>query len=355
MARVTATAESNFSVSGVARVEPPEVKGTRTKASHLSFNEAGDDRVFVGYKIRGKPYGGGIDVLDAENPKNLKSTNSLETNNLDVQEVIDDPDAGAEYVAGALETKKKNRSPAALTKLSFEDSDGDISSVTHKRLSGNVAKSVVNAPSGDSRHDLYVVTDGNALYRYDSSLGDELKQTVSGVEFSSITAHQDLLIMLTKSGALWKSDFSSANDPWKSDLTLEESEIRPLGIARLTTSNHESSSDDFVYAALNTGGFRVLDDDVDTELFRRTEYDYTSVSATDESDYLYASRTDGTVEVYEFDGNNSPSWSSDPIATINTAAYQNGSSAGQSNQVLATGDYLYIANSSGGTLVLEVN
>ena len=308
----------------------------------------------MGYKIRGKPYGGGIDVLDAENPKNLKSTNSLETNNLDVQEVIDDPDAGAEYVAGALKTKKKNRSPAALTKLSFEDSDDDIS-VTHKRLSGNVAKSVVNAPSGDSRHDLYVVTDGNALYRYDSSLGDELKQTVSGVEFSSITAHQDLLIMLTKSGALWKSDFSSANEPWKSDLTLEKSEIRPLGIARLTASDHENSSDNFVYAALNTGGFRVLNDDASEELFSRTEGDYTSVSATDESDYLYASRTDGTVEVYEFDGNNSPSWSSDPIATINTANYEDGSSNVQSNQVLAVGDYLYIANGSEGTLVLEVD
>ncbi|PSQ81640.1 MAG: hypothetical protein BRD46_01575, partial [Bacteroidetes bacterium QS_8_68_15] len=124
-------------------------------------------------------------------------------------------------------------------------------------------------------------------------------------------------------------------------------------IARLTTSNHESSSDDFVYAALNTGGFRVLDDDVDEELFRRTEYDYTSVSATDESDYLYASRTDGKVEVYEFDGNDSPSW--DLIDTINTANYQDGSPDVQSNQVLAVGDYLYIANSSGGTLVLKVN
>ena len=347
-------AESDFSVSGVARVEPQEVEkddnSYQTKASHLSFDESGD-RVFVGYKIRGAPYGGGIDVLDAEDPNNLERAKSLQTDNLDVQEVIDDPDAGAEYVAGALKTEREGVSPAALTKLSL--SGGNGISVDHKRLSGNVAKSVVNAPSGDDQHDLYVVTDGNSLYRYDSSLGDELKQTVSGVEFSSITAHQDLLIMLTKSGALWKSDFSSANDPWKSDLTLEESEIRPLGIARLTTSNHENSSDDFVYAALNTGGFRVLDDDVDEELFRRTGYDYTSVSATDESDYLYASRTDGKVEVYEFDGNDSPSW--DLIDTINTANYQDGSSAGQSSQVLAVGNYLYIANSSGGTLVLEVN
>ena len=92
---------------------------------------------------------------------------------------------------------------------------------------------------------------------------------------------------------------------------------------------------------------------MDTELFSRTDGYYTSVSATDESDYLYASRTDGTVEVYEFDGKDSPSW--DLIATINTADYEGGSPDVQSNQVLATGDYLYIANGSEGTLVLEVD
>ena len=359
-ARVTATAESNFSVSGVARVKPPEVEKNgnsyQTKASHLSFNDAGDDRVFVGYKIRGAPYGGGIDVLDADEPKNLRSTNSIETDNLDVQEVIDDPDAGAEYVAGALETKREVVSPAVLTKLSI--SGGNTSVESHERLSGNVAKSVVNAPSGDDQHDLFVVTDENALYEYNSSLGNENKYTVSDdVEFSSITAHQQgYRIMLTQSGALWTSDFSS--EPSKSDQTLKESaEIRPRGIARLTTSHYESSGEDFVYAALNTGGFRVLDGDVDEELFSRTEGDYTSVSAPDGGNYLYASRTDGRVEVYEFDGNDPSSLSSDddPIATINTADYQDGSSAGQSNQVLAVGSYLYIANGSGGTLVLEVN
>jgi len=94
---------------------------------------------------------------------------------------------------------------------------------------------------------------------------------------------------------------------------------------------------------------------VDTELFSRTDGYYTSVSATDESDYLYASRADGTVEVYEFDGNNSPSWSDEPIATINTADFQDGSDGSQPNQVLAVGDYLYVANSDGGLLVLEVN
>jgi hypothetical protein len=95
-------------------------------------------------------------------------------------------------------------------------------------------------------------------------------------------------------------------------------------------------------------------DDVDTELFSRTGGHYTSVSATDESDYLYASRGNGTVEVHEFDGSNSPSWGDAPIATINTADFFDGTADTQSNQVLAVGNYLYIANSTDGLLVLKV-
>ena len=349
----TSASAKEFSVNGVIRVELPTVNGQGTKVSHVSFNSDGGDRVFVGYKIRGAEFGGGIDVFDADQPDDLTGINSLKSENLDVQEIADDPDEEAEYVAGAVETNKANVSPSVITRLSLS---GDDITVSDERLSANVAKSVVNAPSGDSQHDLYVVTDGNSLYRFDSNLDNQLRQTVPGVEFSSITAHQDLLIMMTKSGQLWKSDFSSPSDPWQSDLSLEESaEIDPLGIARITTSNHESSSDDFVYAALNAGGFRVLDDDVDTELFSRTDDYYTSVSATDESDYLYASRANGRVEVYEFDGNNSPSWSDEPITTINTADFQDGSGDSQANQVLAVGDYLYVANGNGGLLVLEMN
>jgi hypothetical protein len=354
----TQTADSaDFSVSGVIRVTPPTVvkegDSMTTAASHMSFNGDGGDRVFVGYKIRGEEFGGGIDVFDAAQPDNLTGINSLKSENLDVQEIADDPDEEAEYVAGAVKTNTASASPSVITKLSLSGSDITVSD---ERLSANVAKSVVNAPSGDDRHDFYVVTDGNSLYRYDASLGDELVQTADpSTEFSSITAHQDLLIMLTKSGELWTSDFSSPSDPAQSGLSLDGSGIDPRGIARINASSHESSSDNFVYAALNAGGFRVLDDDVDTEMFSRTDGYYTSVSATDESDYLYASRADGTVEVYEFDGNNSPSWSDEPIATINTADFQDGSDGSQPNQVLAVGDYLYVANSDGGLLVLEVD
>lgn len=59
-ATTTASAKA-FSVQGVIRVEPSTVNGEGTTASPLSFNGEGGDRVFIGYKIPGEKFGGGID------------------------------------------------------------------------------------------------------------------------------------------------------------------------------------------------------------------------------------------------------------------------------------------------------
>lgn len=184
-----------------------------------------------------------------------------------------------EYVAEAVETNEAGVSPSIITKLSFS---GNNITVSEERLSANVAKSVVNTPGGDDRHNLYVVTDGNSLYRYDTNLGDELVQTAGpSTEFSLIAAEGGTISLLAQSGTLWRSDFGSASPLEQSDLGLDESGIKPNGIARFTASDHQNKNNGgiFVYAALNEGGFRVLDDAVDTELQRQTEGDYTSVSA----------------------------------------------------------------------------
>jgi hypothetical protein len=355
-AATTNASAKDFSVEGVSRVEPPTVNGSKTAVSHLSFNGEGGDRVYVGYKIPGGKFGGGIDVLNAANPSTLTGINSIKSTNLDVQEIADDPDEGAEYVAGALETNKADLSPSVIVKLSFSGNSGNNLTTTDKRLSANVAKGVVNAAAGDSRHDLYVVTDGNSLYRYDANLEDELVQTADpSTEFFSIVAEGGTIGMLTKSGALWRTDFGSPSEPEQSDLELDGSGITPNGIARLTASDHQNKNngDVFFYAALNEGGFRVLDNDLDTERQRQTEGYYISVSAPDNGDYLYAS-TGNAVEVYEYGGNSSPVWGSGPIATINTADFFEGATNAQSNQVLRVGDYLYIANGSDGLVVLEI-
>jgi hypothetical protein len=359
-AATTNASAKDFSVEGVSRVEPPTVNGEGTTVSHISFNGEGGDRVYVGYKIPGGKFGGGIDVFNAANPSTLTGINSVKSTNLDVQEIADDPDEGAEYVAGALKTNKADASPSVIVKLSLSGNSGNNLTTTHKRLSANVAKGVVNAPAGDSRHDFYVVTDGNALYRYDANLEDELVQTAGSSELSSITAEGGTISMLAKSGALWRSDFGSASAPVQTSLSLDGSGIEDNGIARLTASDHQNRNNGsvFVYAALNEGGFRVLDSDVDAERQRQTAGDYTSVSAPDNGNYLYASAEnpsgENVVEVYEYDGNSSPVWGSAPVATINTADFFEGATNAQTNQVLAVGDYLYIANGTDGLVVLEV-
>lgn len=347
--------DGNFVFEPIIRVAPPVANGNTTVASYLSFNANGGDRVFVGYKIRGEGFGGGIDILNAEDPDSLASVNSVRSSNLDVQEVVDDPDGGAEYVAGALQTNLADASPAAIVKLPINYGGRSIGQTTDKRLSENVAKSVVNAPPSDSQHDLYVATDGNSLYRYTTDLDDQVQQTASGVEFSSIAAHQDRVIMLTKTGELWRSGISSTSPPsTDSTVSLNGSGINPVGIARMRTGTHAATGDRFVFAALNQGGFRVLNAGATTTLFSRTSGHYTSVSASGEGNYLYASRDNGRVEVYEFTGSTgAPSWTSSPIATINTRTYGSVPPETQANQVLAVGNYLYVANSRGGVLVLS--
>ncbi|MFB6278532.1 MAG: cadherin-like domain-containing protein, partial [Salinibacter sp.] len=346
----------NFAFDPIIRVASPVVGGDTTVASYLSFNANGGDRVFVGYKIRGKDFGGGIDILNAENPDSLTSVNSVRSSNLDVQEVVNDPNAGAEYVAGALQTDLADASPAAIVRLSISFGGGTVDQTTNKRLSGNVAKSVVNAPSSDAQHDLYVATDGNSLYRYTTDLSDQVRQTTSsGVEFSSIAAHQNRVILLTKTGELWRSSVSSTSPPsTDSTVSLDGSGINPVGIARVRTGTHAATSDRFVFAALNQGGFRVLNADATTTRFSRTSGHYTSVSASGDGNYLFASRDNGRVEVYEFTGSTgSPSWTASPIATINTRDYGSVPPETQANQVLAVNNYLYVANSRGGVLVLS--
>lgn len=139
-AATTNASARDFSVEGVSRVVPPTVNGEGATVSHISFNGEGGDRVYVGYKIPGGKFGGGIDVFNAANPSNLTGINSVKSTNLDVQEIADDPDEGAEYVAGALKTNKADASPSVIAKLSFSGNSGNNLTTTHERLSANVAK-----------------------------------------------------------------------------------------------------------------------------------------------------------------------------------------------------------------------
>lgn len=357
-ASATMNSSNSLLVFGVLRVAPPDVNGTGTVASYLSYDSyQGPDRVSVGYKVRGEEFGGGIDILNALTPLVLNPfpVNSIQATNLDVQEVVGASDSQAQYVAGAVQTNLADESPSVIAKLSFPEGEDDVD-ITSKRLSANVAKSVVNAPSGDAQYDLYAVTDGNSLYRFTSNLGDKLRQTAPGANFSSVAAHQGRIVTLDKNGELWYSTPTSTGDLSKDNTpSFNGTGINPLGIARVRTATHEATNDQFVFVALNQGGFRVLNAEATTELFGRTSGNYTSVSASGNGNLLFASRDNGQIEVYEFTGSTgNPSWTSSPIATINTRDFGDVPPETQVNQVLAIGNILYVANSRGGLLVLKV-
>lgn len=121
-------------------MEPPTANGASTTASHVSFNDEGGGRVFVGYKILDEKFGGGIDLLNAPNPMDWTPINSLESSNIDVQRVVDDPDEGAEYVAWAVATDGGDASPSVIAKLSFSGNSGNNITVSSTRLSANVTE-----------------------------------------------------------------------------------------------------------------------------------------------------------------------------------------------------------------------
>jgi len=349
--QLSATQATSLSLVPLAQVDPPTVDGEETVASHLSFNPRGASRVFVGYKIPGSSFGGGLDVLRANQPRRLADVNSVQSQNLDVQEVVTDPDEGAEYIAGAVDPEGSDESPSVLMKVSFSGNSGRVSDVSRQRLRDNVAKSVVNAPDTDSNHDVYVATDGNSVYRFDSGLGSQLRQTVGSSEQSSVAATDDFVFTLTKSGEIWRSGVATAGTPTRT-VALDDSGIDPVGIARLQAAQHAGSDEPFLFAALNEGGFRVLSRDGTTVLFSRTEGVYTSVTATPQNDFMFASRKNGTVELYEFEGGFN--WTEEPVFTIDTSQLDIVPSDTQVNQVLAVGNILFLANSRVGLLVVAV-
>lgn len=348
--------KKDFRVKGVLRVEPPTINGEKASVSYLSSDT---NHVFVGYKIAGKEFGGGIDIFDASDPTALgdNKITSVESQSVDVQEVVDkdtknDPsDVPPLYVAGSkLPPGPLVETNAVAMRLVTSLSGVDVKTV---RLSGNVAKSVAEAPRDDPRHDFYIATDDSTVYRFNEDLEDRFEQAVEFREWSSVTATQNGLFALSKSGNIWTAGYSSPS-PLTEKISMDGSGINPGGIARIQSARAADGCP-YVLAALNTGGFRMLSGDASTELFTRASGNYTSATMMGGM-FLYASKGNGEVEVFEFNPNddNNPI-KSDPIRTIDTSKFPSDfAGPEQVNQVIRAGDYLYVANSTGGVLVLEV-
>ena len=341
------TRSAAVSLTPVVQVTPPTVKDTRTQAGQLSYDPA-TERLHVGYKLAGSDFGGGIDILDVHPGGSAEDLvdgyRSLRSTNVDVMEVRSHTAEGALYAAGAVTTQKQRLSPAVVSKIIPSDSEIVAQS---KRLSHNVAKSLVLGPAPNTVH---VATDENTLFQFDLDLNNQSKLTAGGTSgFRSATAHEDQVFVLDQSGHLF-STTASTFQSLSSIARLTESAFGNGTVARLHTDG------DQLYAALNEKGFAIVAPS-GTEAWTSDpvppEARYTCVSTG--PSYVYVGRFDGAIEVYE-----RPETIAEGPEHVGTfgpwaGTYGGRLSGAPINQILVIENHLYVAHSRDGMVVFRID
>ncbi|MFB6273273.1 MAG: hypothetical protein ABEL51_10315 [Salinibacter sp.] len=336
------------SLTPVVKVKPPTVRGTRTQAGHLSY-DAETARLYVGYKLAGSIFGGGIDILNVQpgaSPGNLvDGRRSLRSSNVDVVTLQAGAEEGTLYVAGAVTTKKRRLSPAVVSKITASDSGLAAQS---KRLSHNVAKSVILGPAPNTIH---VATDENALFQFDPTLTDKSKLTVGSTSgFRSAAAHDSAVFVLDRSGRVFGTDASAFQDLSRV-VRLTGSDFGTGGaVARLHAHG------DRLYAALNEKGFALFSPTgepvwTSDPVFIQARYTCVTVGST----YLYAGRFDGVIEVYRRPA--SISEAPELVGTFGPWGDDYGSrlSGAPINHILVIENHLYVAKSRDGMVVFRID
>lgn len=337
--------------SALVQVRPPTVNGEVSQASHLSYDPAGG-RLYVGYKLGGDPFGGGIDVLNVQSAESaaplVEAERSLQSSNVDVVEVRANRGGDALYAAGAVNTEKLGGNPAVIARLVPRENAVDVRS---ERLSDFVAKSVVLGPVPNTVH---VITDEDALFRFNAELRNQAKLTVDGAAgFRSLVAQGTQLFVLDRSGRVYEED---ANDfrALSEVVTLTENQLPRQIIARLF------STDTRLFAALNQEGFSIFSPTGDAAWTSErpvTDVLYTSVAV--DSERLYVGRVDGVVEVYRLPaGIPASDQSLERIDVFGVRGgdddFGGGRSRASINQVLVADGYLFVANSTEGVIVYDI-
>ncbi|PSQ67271.1 MAG: hypothetical protein BRD32_00975, partial [Bacteroidetes bacterium QH_2_64_74] len=349
----------DLSFTGVAQIAPP---GDTTRASYLS---TADGQLHVGYKALGPAFKGGIDILDASDPTDILDVSSLGSDNLDVQEVVYDGDEDALFVAAALNPSSYGGdlqgTPSSLIKVT------NLSNPQTKvaGLTGNVGKSVVKAPDGDQEHDVYAVTDQTLLYRFDAALENQATQEVSGAEFRSVATTQSTIFTVDRGASVYSSGVGSAGslseEPETGEVLFQKSSPYYTSVSLHTDAPEVSSQpSDLVYASRLDGTidlFRVGENGIDaggtdTGLNEFGSLDLgalnpnsSAVAAADASSAVAAANASSRVA------------GADASNRLDAAASANASSkqvAEQVNYVLAIGCHMYVANSQDGVVVLQI-
>jgi hypothetical protein len=385
------TAKKALTLRAVSHIRPPS---SGYSAGHLTV---GRNDVFAAYKIPGSSFGGGVDILDANNPTQLTNEdNALISPDLDVQEVAYERGAPNRlYIAGAvdfeaIEARDFGGTPAVMIRAEIEDNgnvarsgQGNVRAV-EAAMPHNLVKSVTAATSNDGDHNVYAVTDGGSLFEFNGELGNRVEINSgsstapdaigAGAEFSSVASldGENYAQVLTKDGTTYSVGTAGPDDGKVYERALGLSTVTTNGIARLSGHDHSGGGNSSVtakllYGALNSGGLVVLDRTGSTKLYEKTDQYYVSVTAADYSNgtsRVYAAGPGGQVDVFEVtsaitDGNVSTglqlegSFDLGGLQEIGTGS--GGIGSADVNQILAQGDYLYVAASGEGIVVLEID
>lgn len=316
-----------------SHVDPPAISGEPTvRASEMALSEtpgvaANRRNLYIGYKVFGSGYGGGIDILDAPSgsPSNDDlgpatsgpgSATALEVDNVDVQSVAVRHDANdnprALYVATAVEPDGGFSEAPQFHSIGLFTDDGlpndPVGNESEELFSSNntarIAKSVTSAPDNGT-YNAFVVSDVNTVHgvkttnRWQIDNVDKAEAS-SGTLFRSVTTSASgsgRAFALSDGGHIY--EFSSAGGGGLSQRTSSAlgTISSDFSIARITAAT--INGEDLLFVALNEGGFRVFNIGLNDVVFSDPDIFATSVAAT--SDNVYVANGDGFA-LYDVEG-----------------------------------------------------
>ncbi len=339
-------------LASVTRVAPPRDTMRVGALTHA------DGTIYIGYKTPGAAFGGGVDRLDASDPTALLAPSSLGSDVLDVEDVARGGRGTALYVTGGLRPSAHDGelqgTPAALLKI-----DGvEAPRATVTGLSGPVGRGVAIASGSDRRHDVYAVSEGEALSGFDAALSNETRQEVSGATLESVTATPNAVFATDRDGGVYAGQISG-DGPF--------AEVSGLGngrVAQLRARSGSALNGERLFVARGPRGLAVLDAESGDALFRRPGRVYTSVSLHEDdpavpsepSGFVYAARPDGRLDVYQVSdrgiGTDDVSTGLRIVGTIDLAGL-----AGMEapiRQVVGVGCHVYATSGDGEVVALKM-
>lgn len=373
--RITSFDKSTSSAAAKAKKTVPSLEitghvatqsigGNTTRAAHLDVFDGSTNLLYIGYKVFGSEYGGGIDILNVDGSNFQAATgngaNSLRVDGMDVQEVALRKNSDALFAAVGDEPEGFGN-PSRFHSIDTNPANGlPGSSLSYEeiQLEGVIAKSVV--ASGNGSPEAYAISDEEAAYEIsinnEFEINSVTEYTQGGLEFRSVTAFGNESYALTKDGSIYQVNGGLSQETSLSSVTEIQS------IARM--EGQKINGTKLLLVPLNDNGFRILDTSGNTT-FSESEVFATSITASD--DYIYVSTGDG-LAVYEIESgitNGNPGEGLSDIGRVSITELPNASGVSftdaQVNHIYVEengtpdpdDDVLYVAKSTDGVLKID--